>query len=499
MKSNVFLSYTSSLGETAARIELSLKGEGFSVFRDRSALPPGEAFDDRIRTAIEESDLFVFLITPEAVSPGRYTLTELKFAEQKWAHPAGHVLPVVVEETPKEAIPAYLRAVTILKPRGNLVAEVAAEVARMGAPWWRRMLEPRRLVSAVVVALLIAGGAWLGVPPYLERKEQNAKAAALVAQSRTKAEAGDYGDAWKLLEQAIAVAPASREVFEAQEQLAMELLRNTGVNYSSSRSYAEDLVKRTSPVLSRGTSGAKGERLANLLAHMGWEDYLRGGRAGSGEPDPTRRYRSALEADPGNVYAHAMWGFELLRKRNSPEALAEAKKHFSAALQSGREREYLRYLQVSALLQTYTNIWIEETERQKEAIRVANEMRTGGEKLPKGWGRGSFKGKLWSIYYFGFVASDEQAPILAALPPAEHLALFRWLFPDDDLAPDQGGPSLFDYFTVRAQVEEYGGDRAGALASYRRELGEFESRKLDSSRAIKTAENARAAIRRLGG
>ncbi|HEX9182179.1 MAG TPA: toll/interleukin-1 receptor domain-containing protein [Burkholderiales bacterium] len=500
LKSKVFLSYTSSLGETAARIELALKAEGFSVFRDRSALPPGESFDDRIRMAIGESDLFVFLVTPEAVAPGRYTLTELKFAEQRWAHPRGRVLPVVVEDTPKDALPAYLRAVTLLKPRGNLVAEVAAEVARMGAPWWRRMLEPKRLVPAVVVLLLIAAGAWLSVPPYLERKEQNAKAAALVAQSRAKSEAGDQASAWKLLEDAIGVAPASREVFEAQEQLAMKLLRHAGLNFSGgNRGYAEDLVKRTSPVLSRGTSGATGERLANLLAHAGWADYLRGGRAGSGGLDPTQAYRKALEADPRNVYAHAMWGFELLRNRASPDALPEAKKHFAAALESGRERDYVRTLQVSALLQSYTNVWIENTERQAEAIRVANEARTAGEAQWKGWGSGSFKGKLWAIYHFGFVTSDEQAPLLAALPPAEHLATFRWLFPEDDLDPDRGGPSLFNLLYVRAQLEEQAGDRAAALASYRRVLEEFAARKSEGGRAGKMADNAKAALQRLGG
>ena len=74
MKSTIFLSYPSLLGETAERIELSLKGEGYAVFRDRSALPPGESFDARIHAAVGESDLFVFLITPESVSPGRYTL-----------------------------------------------------------------------------------------------------------------------------------------------------------------------------------------------------------------------------------------------------------------------------------------------------------------------------------------------------------------------------------------------------------------------------------------
>jgi hypothetical protein len=468
------------------------------VFRDRSMLPAGESFDARIRAAIEESDLFIFLISPESVSEGRYTLTEVKFAEQKWGHPAGRVLPVFADATPKEAIPAFLRAVTILQPRGDIVAEVAAEVARLSAPWWRRMLEPRRLVPTVVVALILAGGAWIGLPSYLERREQNDQAEALMEQSRSQADSGNHANAWKLLEQANAVAPASRDVFEAQERLAMKLLRGAGVNYSgSSRGHFEDLVNRTLPVLSRGTSGAKGERLGNLLAHMGWAEYLRGGRTGTGGPDPAQHYGRALEVDPGNVYAHAMWGFELLRKRGSPATVAAAKQHFSAALESRREREYLRHLEVSALLQTYTNVWIEDPERQKEAIRVANEMRINGETRPKGWGPGSFKGKVWSIYHFGFVTDDHEAPLLAALPPAEHLSLFRWLFPEDDLPEGQGAPTLFNFLFVLAQLEEHGGDRASALASYRRLLSEFAYKKYDSRRAIKMVDHANAAIQRL--
>jgi tetratricopeptide (TPR) repeat protein len=498
MKSTVFLSYSSSLSETATHIELSLKGQGFSVFRDRSMLPPGESFDARIRTAIEESDLFVFLISPESVSPERYTLTELKFAEQKWQHPDGRVLPVFAKPTPKESIPAFLRAVTVLQPHGDIAAEVAAEVVRLRRPWWRRMLEPRRLVPAIVLAVLLAGGAWMTLPVYLERRGQNAEAQALIKQSQSQAAVGDYAKAWELLEQANAVAPASGEVFAAQEGLAMTLLRGAGVSYSrSSSGNAEELVKRTLPVLIRGTSGANGERLANLHAHMGWADFLRGGRNGGGEPDPVKQYRRALEADPRNVYAHAMWGFELLRRRHSSEAVAEAKQHFSAALKSNREREYVRYLQVSALLQTYSNVWIEDPERQKVVLRVANEMRVNNETLPKGWGPGSFKGKMWAIYHFGFVSGDDQAPLLAALPPAEHLASFRWLFPEGDLAGGQGGPSLFDYLTVLAQLEEHGGDRAGALASYRRLLSEFELKKYNSGRAIKIADRAKVAIQRL--
>ena len=496
MKSTIFLSYASSLDETAARIELSLKGEGYAVFRDRSALPPGESFDARIRAAIEESELFVFLISPDSVTPGRYTLTELKFAEQKWAHPAGRVLPVLAEATPHEASPAFLRAVSILKPRGNLVAEVAAEVARLTAPWWRRMLEPRRLVPALVAALLVAGGAWLALPPYLKQRQQAAEAAGIVERSRARAQAGEYAQAWKLLEQANAVAPGSRAVFEAQEQFAMERLRSAGLTYWSATAGYDALVKTMLPVLERGASGAKGERLANLRAHMGWTEYLRGGMAGVGGRDPLEHYRAALEADPANVYAHAMWAFELLRqRRRSPEVLAEAKRHFSNALESGREREYVRTVQVAALLQSYTNVWIEDVERQKEAIRVMDAMRIGNEAKPKGWGPGALKGKVWAIYYFGFVTGNEQAALLEALPPAEHLATFRWLFPEEDLPSDRGRQWLWDFLFVRAQVQEYGGDRAGALDSYRRLLTEG---KPSEGRAARNLEQVKTAIRRLG-
>jgi hypothetical protein len=142
-------------------------------------------------------------------------------------------------------------------------------------------------------------------------------------------------------------------------------------------------------------------------------------------------------------------------------------------------------------------VWIEDPEREKEAIRVANEMRINGETRPKGWGPGSFKGKLWSIYHFEVVTGDRLAPLLAALPPAEHLSLFRWLFPEDDLPEGDGAPSLFNFLFVLAQLQEQGGDRAGALASYRRLLSEFANKGYNSSRATKIAGDANAAIKRL--
>jgi hypothetical protein len=133
-------------------------------------------------------------------------------------------------------------------------------------------------------------------------------------------------------------------------------------------------------------------------------------------------------------------------------------------------------------------------------IRVASQMRVNGEPRPKDWGlRHSLQGAVWSIYHFGFVARDNQAPLLDALSPADHLASFRWLFPEDDLPEGQGkgAPTPFDYLYVLAQLEEHAGDRAGALASYRRLLAEAANKKYDSTRAIKMIRDAHAAVRRL--
>jgi hypothetical protein len=77
---------------------------------------------------VEAADGLVFLVSPSSVQTGRYTLTELKYARHKWPHPKNRVLPVIVQPTDFERIPAYLKAVTILEPEGNVAAEVTEAV-----------------------------------------------------------------------------------------------------------------------------------------------------------------------------------------------------------------------------------------------------------------------------------------------------------------------------------------------------------------------------------
>src|SRR5690349_8533326 len=101
----IFLSHSSEDTDIAQRVALALLQEGYRVFFDRTSLSAGLGFDRAIRDEIFEADLFVFLISPAAVHEGRYTWTELKFAQEKWPDPSGRILPVMASKTDWEKIP----------------------------------------------------------------------------------------------------------------------------------------------------------------------------------------------------------------------------------------------------------------------------------------------------------------------------------------------------------------------------------------------------------
>ena len=147
----IFLSYPSDEAIVAEEISLALTGNGHKVFFDRASLAEGEEYHNRIRREIDSSDAMVFLLTPKSIAAGGYTLSELEHAKVKWRNPSGYVLPVMLRETPLADIPPYLRSVTILSPRGNVAADVAAKVEMLLARSRRR--RPRLAAVAVGVGL----------------------------------------------------------------------------------------------------------------------------------------------------------------------------------------------------------------------------------------------------------------------------------------------------------------------------------------------------------
>lgn len=154
----VFISYASEQRDLAARLALALRNGGMETFFDRDNLPPGESFDDRIGQAIGRSHLFIFLITRDSLRKGSYTLTELEVAQKRWPNPAGNVLPVFIDRVTIEELPPYLRAVTILDPQGEAVADTLNAVVQLARA--RRGAMMKRATGLTAAVLLAGGGAY---------------------------------------------------------------------------------------------------------------------------------------------------------------------------------------------------------------------------------------------------------------------------------------------------------------------------------------------------
>ena len=418
---NIFISYASEQRAVAEEIALALRGEAHEAFFDRSQLLEGEAYDAGIREAIAACDLLVFLVSPEAVADGRYTLTELEFAEQRWPSPAGRVLPVMVRPTEAETIPAYVRAVVIMRPRGNVAAEVAAAIARLSKPWWARLT--RRYAAALLAVVIVAAsvGIWRGY----EHWRACGAAKHLVQQAELQQSAGDYAGAWDRYTSALTTCPSSRTAAQGEERLAMDWLDN--IRVTEGRETFTDIANKAQPVLAAAAVAADDRRAADALAHLGWADFLRS-RDGAGGLYPVRYYQRAIQRDPHNPYAHAMWGHYVLQAGGS---LKEANEHFSQALASPLARGYLRRMQIAALL------WRRDPDLENEVVRVANDMRVRGETFPPNAQDEWLRWRIWDIYRDRLIGGHDKAGFLAALSPQDHLTTFRWLFAEQDVPEDK--------------------------------------------------------------
>jgi hypothetical protein len=164
--------------------------------------------------------------------------------------------------------------------------------------------------------------------------------------------------------------------------------------------------------------------------------------------------------DASNPYAHAMWGFETIR---SGGTVRDARVHFATARESGRQRAYVRQMEIAALL------WRRDSESEDELVRVVNEARLAPEALIADRTTRFDVSSLWNVYYGRVINDHELASFLAAVSPADHLATFQWLFAGSRLARESPAPYQF----VLATLEEQAGANQAALATYRRVADEL--------------------------
>ena len=160
----VFLSHATEDTRVGVEICQAMRGAGHTVFFDADDLPPGGDYHTRIRDAIAAIDAFVFVQTPNSLKPGKYTLSELKFAKQRWSHPAGHVLSVMVQPVAWSQIDPWLASATILQPAGNAATEAVAALEQLPETVEAKAATARvrsPVFATQVVVVLALALAWL--------------------------------------------------------------------------------------------------------------------------------------------------------------------------------------------------------------------------------------------------------------------------------------------------------------------------------------------------
>ena len=467
---DIFISYSSKYRELCERLQLALEAEGHHCFVDRTELDPGHPFDAELREAIGKCDVFIFLVSPESVATGSYALAELNLAQQRWRHPRGRVLPVVVAPTPMASIPSYLKAVTLLQPQGEIVAETLAAVSQLG-----RRRSPSMVLTLVGLAVIAVVGigafAYVSQQRAAERAQQE-QAARETASAAELCALGSHAAAWNRFDELATRYPADAAMQRAREQCGMRWLREIRVRVGE-QTFA-DIVKRVQPVLVAALPDATGQRAADLLAHLGWADYLLT-REGATAGDPAAQFERAIKAEPDNVYAHAMWARHLWWFRNRD---AEARKHFERAVASGRDREFVRALQFGGSLS--------RAELTPYAVIVANDMRIAGEVISD-----PVRSRLWSMAYrsdlFSVDNPETRSRFLALLPPDVHLTTFEWLFPRSTMRPGDLPVWRYVHAVLLANAGETAKARTGLEAlSKDLEADKADGRIVDQTRRMLT-------------
>jgi hypothetical protein len=289
-----------------------------------------------------------------------------------------------------------------------------------------------------------------------ETIDETPRAKELLATALAQRERNQFVEALGTLASARELAPTSSAVREAQEDVAMDLIRN--VRVESGKGSFGDAIMPALAVVDASLSSATGARRADLLAHTGWATFLLW-RDGDRRLNPADKYREALQVDPANPYANAMLAHWTLFQDD--DKVMDAKRLFDTALQSGRALDAVRTLQWAA----YVNSSAPEADAER--VRLADAMRRGNERVNVRQAQA-----LWGPYYFAMPPSHERERqvLLDALPPDDHISTLAWAF-DEYAGKDESRRQTIRYYVALLHAKAGRMDQAvNDLAALEKEL-----------------------------
>jgi tetratricopeptide (TPR) repeat protein len=238
----------------------------------------------------------------------------------------------------------------------------------------------------------------------------------MLAAGRRQAELGEYQAAFETYSDVLKVKPGNVAATHVRLDAAMLWVEDFRVSGESDKEIADkarSLLQRISPVLEAGLSNEKGYRAADVVAHLGWLNWLKVKLLYEDEK-VEEVFRRALEMDPANVYANAMMGDWLLQNNGR---LEEARKRFAIALDGGKARPFVRECELGSMIYNWS------PGVRGELIRVVNDMRKQGEPLDD-----DHRSRIHTYFPRGSGSDSDLQEVLTAVPPdEEEWATYQWI------------------------------------------------------------------------
>jgi tetratricopeptide (TPR) repeat protein len=467
-----------------------------SVFMDVEDIQPGQNFAQTIDRWIGDCDAVLVVIGPKWLdclqrrlkeNEQDYVVHEIEAALTRKIT----VIPVLVGGARADEIAALPPALTELsfrqavEVRDPTFKEDCDRLAKsLGtpqrpAPSFKNVRIWAGSFAALILLLLIIN--WAGIGPWHAYRERSVHIQQLLRTAQAQTGFAEYESAFKTYQEVLRLDSANRTAVRIQVDAAMLWAEHfhalIGENQKAEDVAGPPLAEILS-VLYAGLARTNGHdaRAADILAHLGWTHWLNEHIAYKEFGQAAEQgMRQALGIDPTNVYANAMLGNWLLQKNQD---FSDAIQHFDAAVKTGKQRPFVRELQLGGLLSS------DDPGARAELTKAANQMRLNQEPLTD-----FYRTRLLRNYNptSGF-RNGELEQTLSAVPPGDSWATFLWL---DDKPGDN------DDLTrgiVRACLAGIEGKREEALTQFKALRSELKRKKYSGS----VAEEVDFFIQRLG-
>jgi tetratricopeptide (TPR) repeat protein len=315
--------------------------------------------------------------------------------------------------------------------------------------------------ATAIIGLFASVGA--GVTWFITHRALHTEKQTKLALAQTQAKQGDYQASILTYSDILKADPSDSTVLDQQLDTTMLWVENYRATESHSQNAADASAVELGNIfviLEAGLARTKGSRAADVEAHLGWAHWLNQHIAQREfGPAAEQNIRSALAADPQNVYANAMLGNLMLQNRGS---LSQATHFLDIAVSTGKARPFVRTLEVGGL------IYLDKPGARAEQVKVANDMRKSGEVLDE-----SYKSRILSFCFDPIVTHHEElTESLSAVPPDDAWKTYLWL----DDTPREGWDEKYQLMVhdfIQANLLEISGKREEALAKYRALLAEL--------------------------